>query len=312
MGSQGAWLLPFALVGLLALLLTRPRRRDPRLAALIVLGGFFLVEAAVLSFSGGIVHPYYISALGPGVAVLVGAGAGAILDLRGRWRWVMAALGLCVSAAVQVILLRHDHYLRVWVPVLVAVVAICVLVLVAVRRWSMPAMATALSALLIAPCAYSLSTWRRPVESTFPAAGPRVVGGYGGVGLSPEGLAANYELIDYLLAHRPGVRFQLLTQASVTAAPPILLGIKAAAMGGYGGIDPALDGRGLGRLVATGQARYVLIGGGYDYLGGNKASQVAERVCRQVPRRLWSPPEWASSQGLYLLDCRGMASRLER
>ena len=41
------------------------RRRDPRLAALLVLGGWFLVEAVLLSFSSGIVHPYYLSALAP-------------------------------------------------------------------------------------------------------------------------------------------------------------------------------------------------------------------------------------------------------
>ena len=40
-------------------------RRDPRLAALLVLGGWFVVEAVVLSLSKGIVHPYYVSALAP-------------------------------------------------------------------------------------------------------------------------------------------------------------------------------------------------------------------------------------------------------
>jgi hypothetical protein len=90
------------------------------------------------------------------------------------------------------------------------------------------------------------------------------------------------------------------------------MGLKAAALGGYGGVDPALDGPGLGRLVAKGQARYVLIGGGYAYLGGNKASQAAEKVCRQVPPRLWSSPPWTSPQELYLLDCRGLAAALER
>ena len=32
---------------------------------IVVLGGWFLVEAAVLSTSKGIVHPYYVSALAP-------------------------------------------------------------------------------------------------------------------------------------------------------------------------------------------------------------------------------------------------------
>ena len=55
--------------------------RDPRLAALLVLGGWFVVEAAVLSLSKGIVHPYYVSALGPGAAAMVGAGAVAFGEL---------------------------------------------------------------------------------------------------------------------------------------------------------------------------------------------------------------------------------------
>ncbi len=74
-GDQGAWMLVFALLGMIAIALTRPARRDPRLAGLIVFGGFFLCEAVFLSFSNGIVHPYYVSALAPGTAAMVGAGA---------------------------------------------------------------------------------------------------------------------------------------------------------------------------------------------------------------------------------------------
>ena len=38
------------------------------------MGSWFLIEALVLSVSSGIVHPYYVSALGPGTAAMVGAG----------------------------------------------------------------------------------------------------------------------------------------------------------------------------------------------------------------------------------------------
>ena len=83
-GDQGAWMLIFALLGMVAIALTRPTRRDPRLAGLIIFGGFLLLEAAFLSFSKGIVHPYYVSALAPGTAVMVGAGAASMSRLRGR------------------------------------------------------------------------------------------------------------------------------------------------------------------------------------------------------------------------------------
>ncbi len=127
LGNQGAWLLPFALVGLLGLALlvlmpgrrravrgdggesgdseqlssggagrSLPDRRWPifdrsRLALLIVLGGWLLVEAAVLSLSKGIVHPYYVSALGPGVAAMAGAGAYRLRAVRPSARLAPAA-----------------------------------------------------------------------------------------------------------------------------------------------------------------------------------------------------------------------------
>ncbi|MGH2852479.1 MAG: glycosyltransferase family 39 protein, partial [Solirubrobacteraceae bacterium] len=77
-GGQGAWMLPLALAGLVALIAVVWRRRDDRrIGLLLVGGGWFACEVVVLSIATGIVHPYYVSALGPGVAIMVGAGAAA-------------------------------------------------------------------------------------------------------------------------------------------------------------------------------------------------------------------------------------------
>jgi 4-amino-4-deoxy-L-arabinose transferase-like glycosyltransferase len=315
-GDQDAWMLAFALVGIVALALTRPSRRDPRLAGLVVFGGFLLCEAGFLSVSRGIVHPYYVSALAPGTAVMVGAGLAATsgegVGLTRAQQRLLLILAVLATAVVQVALLHHAHYLRVWQLLLIpAAAAATLFALTRPRRHSLPGVAAVLAVLLIAPTAYAATTWRQPIEGTFPAAGPRVVGGNGGAALSRAQLATDEAVMRYVLAHGGAhARFQLLTLASLTADSPILLGLRASALGGYGGVDPALDGPGLGRLVAAGQARFLLLGGSYDYLGGNAASRAAARVCPQVPLTAWDGQQAHEREGLYLLDCAGRAREL--
>jgi 4-amino-4-deoxy-L-arabinose transferase-like glycosyltransferase len=310
-GDQDAWMLAFAIVGLIAIALTRPRRRDPRLAGLFVFGGFLLCEACFLSVSKGIVHPYYVSALAPGIAVMVGAGLAAMADSRRRSSFLLIVIAALATAIVQIILLHRAHYLLVWQLLLIPAVVV-VLIALKMRRLPQVSIAALLVVLLLAPTVYAATTWRQPVEGTFPAAGPRAAGGNGGVALSGVQLATDYAAIRYVLAHGAGGRFQLLTLASLTADSPILLGLRAAALGGYGGVDPALNGPGLGRLVAAGQARFVLLGGGYAYLGGNAATDAAARVCPQVPVSAWLGAGAKVIEGLSLVDCGGRAAELER
>ncbi len=324
LGDQGAWLLPFALAGLLAfaLLLLGPgrdrsesgRRRlisdRSRLAVLLVLGGWFLVEAAVLSLSKGIVHPYYVSALGPGVAAMVGAGSYAFGEFARRRDWHLLLLP-CAAAAtipVQLSLLHKAHYMS-WLTVPLIAVAVLALAGLAARRTSTAAIALVLGALLIAPTAYSATNWLAPVQSTFPAAGPRAVAGpAGGYGVDAEHVAIDRSLLRYVEAHRPGTRWSVLADASNTASPMILLGGDAGSLGGFGGTDPALDGRGLGRLVAREEARYVVLGGEFATRGGTRATAAVQRACLVVPTRTWLqrlPPH-----GLILFDCAGRQGAL--
>jgi 4-amino-4-deoxy-L-arabinose transferase-like glycosyltransferase len=309
-GDQAAWMLAFALIGMLALALARPPRRDPKLAALIVFGGFFLFEAAFLSVSGGIVHPYYLSALAPGVAVMAGAGLVAMARAGSmRRRRLLIVVAVLITAIVQELLLHHAHYLAVWQLLLIPV-AIAGLLGVLLGRFSPASLLAVFAVLLLAPTVYSATTWREPVQGTFPAAGPRVVDGNGGAALSRSELASDDSLMRFILSHGANGRFQLLTQASLTADSPILLGLRAAAIGGYGGVDPALDGPALARLVTSGQARYLLLGGSYAYLGGNAASTAAARVCPQVPLAAWAGALAHEREGVYLVDCAGRAREL--
>jgi 4-amino-4-deoxy-L-arabinose transferase-like glycosyltransferase len=313
LGDQAGWMLPFALFGLLALLATVLfgfSRRDPRLASALVLGGWFVVEAAVLSLSKGIVHPYYVSALAPGTGAMAGAGVLALAQLaRGRgWQRLtglaLAACALASTVLVEIVLLHREHYLSWFVPVLAIGVGVGFLALLALRRLAAPALALTFLLVLVAPTAYATTTWLAPVEGTFPVAGPHAFAGTGGYGVDAHDLAIDRALLDFLATHRPGSRWALLTVASDTGSPLMLMGLDVGALGGYSGTDPAVDGPQLARMVASGQARYVLLGGEYSLRGGNRATQAVLHACRELAPSQWHSPI-AYPYGLVLFDCAG-------
>ncbi|HEX3518827.1 MAG TPA: glycosyltransferase family 39 protein [Solirubrobacteraceae bacterium] len=336
LGDQAGWMLPFALFGVIAVALLAlsdrrrdardaregtadaaneaeppplPGRRDPRLATAIVLGGWFLIEALVLSTSKGIVHPYYVSALAPGTGAMSGAGVVALLRLaRGQRRLWALALAPCAAAATvatQLVLMHREHYMLWFAPLLLGAVIVGVGALIALRRIALPALALIFVALLVTPTGYAASTWLAPVEGTFPAAGPTTAAGStNGFGVSDGDLSIYRALSRYVSTHRPGTRWEILTVASDTAAPMMLLGVKGGALGGYSGNDPALDGAGLARYVARGEARWVLLGGEYSLRGGNRATKAVLAACKQIDPAVWHSPV-PYPYGLTLFDCAG-------
>jgi 4-amino-4-deoxy-L-arabinose transferase-like glycosyltransferase len=283
-------------------------RRDPRLATLLVLGGWFIVEAAVLSLSKGIVHPYYVSALGPATGAMAGVGAVAFFELaRGRQRLLglfLIACALASTVLVQVVLMHREHYMLWFVPVLAGGAAVGFVALLALRRATAPALALTFLLLLVVPGAYASTTWLAPVEGTFAVAGPKAFAGTGGYGVDAHDLAIDRAIANYVSTHKPGSRWALLTVAADTGSPMILMGLSSGALGGYSGTDPAVTGQQLAQLVASGQARYVLLGGEYSLRGGNLATKAVLRACKELPASQWHSPI-AYPYGLVLFDCAG-------
>jgi 4-amino-4-deoxy-L-arabinose transferase-like glycosyltransferase len=339
LGDQGAWIVPLALIGMLAyaILIAREgppegvaRRRDMRVAALIAMGGWFVTEAVVLSVSKGIVHPYYISALAPGCAAMAGVGVVALARLaRGarplgdlgsaRLRSLaelalpaaLVGAALLATAAVEVVLMRREEYMVWFEPVVIAGAMLLAFAVIAVRRYASVAIAAAFLLLLVVPTGYASSTWLAPVEGTFPAAGPTQTAGAGGVGIGGADLARVRKLIAYVRTHRPGTRWGILSDASVTAAPFWLLGLPSGSLAGYSGTDPVIDGRGLARRVTRGEARYVILGGEFSTRGGNRATAAVLRACEQLAPTLWGAPQ-SYVRGLVLFDCAGHEAELAR
>jgi 4-amino-4-deoxy-L-arabinose transferase-like glycosyltransferase len=209
-GGQVSWLLPTALISLavMAWVSRRAARTDRTRAAALLWGGWVLVTGLVFSFMNGIIHPYYMVALAPGIAALTGIGAMALrraplgaAKLAGR---IAAACGVLASAVWAYILLDRTPDWLPWLRwvVLVAGVAAAGLVLagpalarlaaVARSRRGRLALAAAplglaLVAGLAGPAAYALDTVATAHTGAIPSAGPAAAGFVGGQGGGPGG-----------------------------------------------------------------------------------------------------------------------------
>ncbi len=188
LGGQAGWLLGFAAVSGIALLLaTRLRRADARSGWLIAVGGAFVTTAVLFSFASGIFHPYYVSLLAPFVAALVGAGAGHFVSARHGGR-LLAPLAVAAGVATELVVLGdYTGQLRWLVPVLIAlgVLAAIALAVYADRRVRIAALSAAAALLLIAPAVWAFDTLGHSVTGTFPEGGPgnvQTAGGFGGPG----------------------------------------------------------------------------------------------------------------------------------
>jgi 4-amino-4-deoxy-L-arabinose transferase-like glycosyltransferase len=192
LGGQAGWLLGFALVaGLSILLASRLRRADARSGWLLAVGGAFVTTAVLFSAASGIFHPYYVSLLAPFVAALVGAGAAQLLR-GGRSAQVLAPLAVAAGVIVELVV-RGDYAGQLnWLPAVLIVVGVVAAVALAAfgdRRVRMAALGAALAALLLAPSVWAFDTLGHATSGTFPAGGPASVaaGGFGGPGGGPSG-----------------------------------------------------------------------------------------------------------------------------
>lgn len=204
MGTQISWLLPAALILLVALLwLTRRRPRTDRLrAGALLWGSWLLVTGLVFSFAAGIIHGYYTVALAPAIAALVGIGVSELWERRAALeaRIVLAATVVVSGVWAAVLLSRTPSWLPALGPIVI-VAAVVTAVLTIGGSWLSPRVVTAavgggLAATLLAPAAYATATADTTHSGGIVAAGPTggaMAGGRpgqglrGGAGLPPLG-----------------------------------------------------------------------------------------------------------------------------
>jgi 4-amino-4-deoxy-L-arabinose transferase-like glycosyltransferase len=200
LGGQISWLIPFAFLALVAglLLCGRAPRTDLTRAALVLWGGWLVLHYLTFAMAEGTMHPYYTTALAPGIAALTGAGG--VLLWRAfrsgdvRWSWVLPA-GLAVTGIWAIVLLRRATGWNTWLWPVVGVVMVLAIVGLFVFRTAASgtkfrllgvSVAAAIVAALAGPTAYAaspaFSATTGGMGGTNPTAGPSTGGGMGGPG----------------------------------------------------------------------------------------------------------------------------------
>ena len=224
LGGQIVWLLPMALLGILALAWQRrPSFRENRQQHSLILWGTWLLTMAVFFSVATFFHQYYLSTLAPAICALFGIGVVVMwqdyrrsphdksgsLDKSGSYGW---------------------------------------------RGWLLPL------ALLLTSAVWSAIPVLADETASLPVAGPS---GQAGVGLGVRGSSsADTALIKYLEAHRDGAKY-LVAVVSSNEADAIILETNqpVMALGGFSGSDPILTTTQLAALVKSGAVRFFLLNG---------------------------------------------------
>ncbi|WP_046731626.1 ArnT family glycosyltransferase [Streptomyces humi] len=196
LGGQISWLLPFSAIALVGglVLCGRAPRTDLRRMALVLWGGWTLLHYVIFATAQGTMHPYYTTALAPGIAVLCAGGGVMLLDAfrtDKRWVWVLP-LAFGVTGVWAIVLLRRASGWNTWLwPTVGVLTAAGIVGMILFRsggrvRLLAVSLAAAVVAALAGPTAYAATlpfgsgTGGGMRGGTNPTAGPSTGSGFGG------------------------------------------------------------------------------------------------------------------------------------
>jgi 4-amino-4-deoxy-L-arabinose transferase-like glycosyltransferase len=279
LGGQIGWLLPLAVVGLVAASWRswqgRPRvplsRKEDQA---LMLWGTWLTSQVVFFSVAGDWDPYYLDMLSPAVAALVGVGVVALWDdyRSAGWRGWLLPLTLVGTASLQLHILAHYPHWSHWLAPTIVILCLAAAATFLVARLrprlrisgyplALAAISVGVLALLLAPATWATSTVWYGAETRTPIAGPQIVASETssrfGIGSDGSEVAP---LVDYLEANQGDSKYLVAAIDSGVASPIILnTDEPVIAFGGFEGRDRVFSIKRLAGLVNQGSVRYFMI-----------------------------------------------------
>jgi 4-amino-4-deoxy-L-arabinose transferase-like glycosyltransferase len=244
-GFEIGWLVPAALLAIVLVIIARGRapRTDLVRAAVIVFGGWIVVDGLVLSFMNGMIHSYYCLSIAPAVAGMFAIGVLQMWERRDSWfgRSGLALMLLTTGVWSFWLLRRNADWLPAlrWI-ILVVVVAASLAVLfvnvvgVSRRHLASAAVAVALVGALAGSTAYAIATIGQPHTGGGPNVGPassaRHSFGWGQFEDNPQ--------LDEMLAATTTEWSAAVERSSAAANLELSSNTAVMAVGGFSGRDP--------------------------------------------------------------------------
>ena len=283
-GPNIGWLLLAALIAaVVMLIILRRTPRDNRGRAAVAFWGIWLVTHIVIfSMTSGIIHPYYVVAMAPAIAALIGIGAPFLWSAyvrRNAYAWLLPITVLATTATSVTLLSQAGQWPALgWTIALAGLLGgggLLVHLYGNVRAYVVP-LAAGLSTIAMAagPVLYTLSTVTRAHTGSIPTSGPTA----SAMSMTNnESSTAESTLIEYLLEHQGGATW-LVAVSSANESAPLQLssGQPVMALGGFSGSDNALSTSQLASLVTSGQLKYYAVGGRGGGPGGMRSSTLTD------------------------------------
>ncbi len=306
LSKQMSWLLPFALISLVLMVLAARLRLplEPAHKAFVLWGGWLLTCLVFFSAVEGIFHAYYTIMLAPALGAVIGGGISQIWQWQAHHRWANALLmvAAAITIAFQIYTANHYGAPSAWIYLSVILWLIAG-GLIFFRRCT--GTMTVLASLLVIPLVWTIMTI---LDATPDVNLPTAYDGMrqGASQPTPERNVtdrAEADFLAWLQANTQVNKYLIAVPSSHEGSSLVLAtGRPVLYMGGFNGADPVIDAEGLAELVARGDLRYVLFGGGN---GKQEIAQWLRTSCTVVPEfsRTSPYPDGLNYQQQVLYQC---------
>jgi 4-amino-4-deoxy-L-arabinose transferase-like glycosyltransferase len=358
-GGQIAWLLPLTLLLLITAAVggIRATRQGPpdrfRAGVWVMWGSWIVVMGLLFSYQQGTYHAYYTTQMAPAIAAVVAGGLAMLWRYRHQsgWLWLVLPVGMALTTVWTWVLVSRDTGYYGWLRYAVVILAVAAVAALLVERFTtratpraaVPAVASGLAALLLAPAVWSVASAVHPAkgfaDGAIPTAGPE--GWSFGAGAAVPGPLQNFlhtgqlpggsyfsseklspeqqKLLQYVTANAGGARIPLAVEGGGLRAEDYAAhtNLTVIAMGGFDGVDDTPSVSQLTDLNRNHELAFVLsqppkagFGGFGNTPTALKRMTWVQQNCAEVPSSAYGVPATHPTQVSTLASLVGFGEQI--